>query len=63
VSSSYGIWTKDLPGGRIDHMMRAYLIDGEDNIREIYNLAYLHPELVVNDVNTALREKVSLAGH
>ena len=63
VLSDYDIWTKDLPDGRIDHVMRVYLIDGEDNIREIYNLAYLHPELVVNDINAILREKVSLAGY
>ncbi|MEZ4547084.1 MAG: hypothetical protein R3B51_04900 [Thermodesulfobacteriota bacterium] len=36
--SEYDIWTKALPDGRIDHVMRVYLIDGEDNIREIYNL-------------------------
>jgi len=63
VLSEYNIWTKVLPDGRIDHVMRVYLIDGEDNIREIYNLAYLHPELVVNDINAILREKVSLAGY
>ena len=63
VLSEYDIWTKPLPDGRIDHVMRVYLIDGEDNIREIYNLAYLHPELVVNDINAILREKASLAGY
>jgi len=61
VLSGYDIWTKNLPDGRIDHVMRVYLIDGEDRIREIYNLGYLQPELVVNDINAVLREKVSLA--
>lgn len=61
--SGYDIWTKNLPDGRIDHVMRVYLVDGEDRVREIYNLAYLQPELVVNDINAVLREKVSLAGH
>jgi len=61
--SGYDIWTKNLPDGRIDHVMRVYLVDGEDRIREIYNLGYLQPELVVNDINAVLREKVSLAGH
>jgi len=63
VLSDYDVWTKNLPDGRIDHVMRVYLIDGEDNIREIYNLAYLHPELVVNDINTILRERAPLAGY
>ncbi len=63
VLSEYDIWTKALPDGRIDHVMRVYLIDGEDNIREIYNLAYLHPELVVNDINTILRKTASHAGY
>lgn len=62
VLSGYDIWTKNLPDGRIDHVMRVYLIDGEDRIREIYNLGYLQPELVVKDINVILREKVSLAG-
>lgn len=63
VLSGYDVWTKNLPDGRIDHVMRVYLIDGAGNIREVYNLAYLHPELVVNDINAILREKVSHAGY
>lgn len=61
--SGYDIWTKNLPDGKIDHVMRVYLIDGEDRIREIYNLAYLQPELVVRDIQMVLGEKLSTAGH
>jgi hypothetical protein len=30
--------------------MRVYLVDSKNRIREIYNLAFLQPELVVRDI-------------
>jgi len=57
VLSDYDIWTKKLDDGTIDHVMRVYLVDGQDMIREIYNLAFLQPELVVRDIEMILTEK------
>ena len=54
VLSDYDIWTKRLEDGTIDHVMRIYLIDDKDRIREIYNLAFLQPELVVRDIEMIL---------
>lgn len=57
VLSDYDIWTKRLDDGTIDHVMRVYLIDGRDRIREIYNLGFLQPDLVVRDIEMILIEK------
>ncbi len=57
VLSDYDIWTKKLDDGTIDHVMRVYLVDGEDRIREIYNLAFLQSELVVRDIEMIFIEK------
>lgn len=55
--SDYDIWSKRLDNGIIDHVMRVYLVDGENMIREIYNLAFLQPELVLRDIEMILIEK------
>jgi protein SCO1 len=57
VLSDYDISIKKLDDGTIDHVMRVYLIDGKDRIREIYNLAFLQPELVVRDIEMILIER------
>ena len=57
VLSDYDIWTKKLEDGTIDHVMRVYLVDTKDRIREIYNLAFLQPELVVRDIEMILIQK------
>jgi protein SCO1/2 len=56
VLSDYDIWIKKLDDGTIDHVMRVYLVDGKNRIREIYNLAFLQPELVVRDIKMILIE-------
>lgn len=56
VLSDYDIWIKKADDGTIDHVMRVYLIDGKNRIREIYNLAFLQPELVVRDIEMVLSE-------
>ena len=57
VLKDYDIWSKKLADGTIDHVMRVYLVDGEDRIREIYNLAFLQPELTLRDIEMILIEK------
>jgi len=47
-------------GGDISHILRVYLVDPEKRIRNIYSVAYLHPDTLFNDIRT-LREEV-LAG-
>jgi hypothetical protein len=37
--------------------MRVYLVDSNDRIREIYNTAFLQPELVVRDIEMILIDK------
>jgi protein SCO1/2 len=38
------------------HMLKMFLIDRGGTIREIYSLAFLHPEVIANDVSTLLAE-------
>jgi protein SCO1/2 len=57
VLSDYDIWSKRLEDGTINHVMRVYLVDSNDRIREIYNTAFLQPELVVRDIEMILIEK------
>lgn len=45
------------PGGPLSHVFRAFLIDREGLIRNIYSLDFFDPELVLNDVRTLLLEE------
>ncbi len=53
-------------GGRptrtINHMLKLFLIDRDGIVREIYALDYLHPEMMVNDIETLLIEERSARG-
>ena len=42
--------------GKFSHILRVYLIDQEQQIRNIYNLSFLHPDILVNDIQTILME-------
>lgn len=59
VLSDYDVWMRKGDNGLIDHVMRVYLVDDNNSIREIYNLAYLQPELVLSDIEAILTEKYS----
>jgi len=39
------------------HIMRVFLIDPELNIRNIYSVSFLHPDIIINDVKTLLLEE------
>jgi cytochrome oxidase Cu insertion factor (SCO1/SenC/PrrC family) len=43
----------------LHHMLKLFLIDRDGNVREIYTLAYLHPEVIVNDIRTLFLEQES----
>lgn len=42
--------------GTFSHILRVYLIDRERQVRNIYSISFLHPDLLINDVKTLLME-------
>ena len=42
--------------GTFSHTLRVYLIDKNKKIRNIYNIGFLHPDILINDVKTLLLE-------
>lgn len=51
------------PGQRapvLRHLLKVFLIDRAGVVREIYSPAYLHPEVLRNDIVTLLTERTSL---
>ena len=44
-------------GDRYSHILRVFLIDPELHIRNIYSVAFLHKDLLINDVKTLMLEK------
>lgn len=42
--------------GTFSHILRVYLIDRERQVRNIYSVSFLHPDLLINDVKTLLME-------
>ena len=45
--------------GSISHILRVFLIDKEKNIRNIYSVSFLHPDLLLNDIRTLLHNKTN----
>ena len=41
----------------LHHMLKVFLIDDGGSVREVYTLAYLHPEMIVNDIRTLALER------
>ena len=46
-------------GRKFSHLLRVFLIDTNKQIRNIYSLAFLHPDVLINDVKTLLMEDSS----
>jgi len=44
----------DASGGPLYHIFRAFLIDASGQIRNVYSLDFLDPELVLNDIKTLI---------
>lgn len=42
--------------GSFSHTLRVYLIDTHKNIRKIYSVGFLHPDILINDVKTLTLE-------
>lgn len=55
--ADWGMWVKRDRTGVLDHPSRVFLVDPRGRIREIYNLEFLKPAWVVDDVRTVLGEK------
>jgi cytochrome c peroxidase len=47
--------------GRIDHVLKVFLVDGERRVRNVYSAEFLDPRLLLNDARTVLREARSAA--
>jgi protein SCO1 len=54
VIEAWDMWVKSDAKGVIDHPSRIFLIDGHGHQREIYNLEFLKPETVLDDVRGLL---------
>jgi protein SCO1 len=54
--AAWGMWAKSAPGGQLDHPSRIFLVDRRGRIREVYNLAFLRPRWVVEDIALLLGE-------
>jgi protein SCO1/2 len=56
VIADWGMWVKAGPTGALDHPSRIFLLDPRGHRREIYNLEFLTPRSVVQDVRGLLGE-------
>jgi protein SCO1/2 len=56
VVAAWGMWARPAANGQLDHPSRVFLVDPKERIREIYNLDYLKPAWVVEDVHLLLGE-------
>lgn len=57
VLESYDQWVIKDPEGTMSHLLRVYLIDGQQQLRNIYSVSFLHADSVVNDIYTLLAEQ------
>jgi protein SCO1/2 len=57
VIKAWDMWVKGNEKGVLDHPSRVFLIDSLGREREIYNLEFLTPETVLEDVCELLEEK------
>ena len=44
-------------GRELSHVLKVFLIDRGGDVREIYSSNFLHPEVVLNDIETLLAEE------
>jgi protein SCO1/2 len=54
--AAWGMWVKPAANGQLDHPSRIFLVDPRGRVREIYNLSFLKPAWVVEDVGLLLTE-------
>jgi protein SCO1/2 len=56
VVAAWGMWARPAANGQLDHPSRVFLVDARGRVREIYNLDFLKPQWVLEDVELLLRE-------
>jgi len=56
VIAAWDMWARIGPGGVLDHPSRIFLVDPHGRQREIYNLEFLDPDSVLQDVRLLLAE-------
>jgi cytochrome oxidase Cu insertion factor (SCO1/SenC/PrrC family) len=44
-------------GRELSHVLKVFLIDRAGDVREIYSSNFLHPQVVLNDIETLLAEE------
>jgi cytochrome oxidase Cu insertion factor (SCO1/SenC/PrrC family) len=49
--------TTGAPRREISHVLKVFLIDPAGMVREIYSTMFLHPQIVLNDIDTLLTER------
>src|SRR5262249_46346664 len=54
VITAWGMWVRTGPSGALDHPSRIFLLDPRGHQREIYNLEFLKPDAVLQDVRGLL---------
>jgi len=62
VIAAWGMWARPGPSGTLDHPSRIFLVDPSGRQREIYNLEFLKPALVLQDVQSILAETEAESG-
>jgi protein SCO1 len=53
---------KGVPTRAISHMVKLFLIDEKGRVREIYSTAFLHPDVIHNDIKTLVMESTTKKG-
>jgi protein SCO1 len=56
--AAWGMWARPAANGQLDHPSRVFLVDPRGRIREIYNLTYLKPAWVAEDIEFLLKERM-----
>lgn len=54
--ASWGMWARPAANGQLNHPSRIFLVDQRGRVREIYNLSFLKPANVAEDVELLLHE-------
>lgn len=54
---------KGQPTGKFSHLLRVFLIDRQQRIRNIYTVSVLHPDTVLTDIETLLKETRNLSAN
>jgi protein SCO1 len=57
--AAWGMWARPAANGQLDHPSRIFLVDPLGRVREIYNLSYLKPAWVAEDIELLLKEQHS----